>query len=159
MPSRTLLLFKFPFPTLTSFSPGKEKTQWVGINKQAETTPARLGGRAGTSDHSHLCPGLCLLSRVDPNTIAENAAAAVGVCFWLMLPCKPRVFEYCYDLFIYCYHFLFGHTMQHVGSYFPGQGLNLCRLQWKHRVATTGPPGKSPSLAVTSSAFRSQGRL
>ena len=47
MPSRTLLLFKFPFPTLTSFSPGKEKTQWACINKQAETTPARLGGRAG----------------------------------------------------------------------------------------------------------------
>ena len=25
-----------------------------------------------------------------------------------------------------------------------GQGSNLCPLQWKHRVLTTGPPGKSP---------------
>ena len=25
-----------------------------------------------------------------------------------------------------------------VGFYFPNQGSNLCSLQWKHRVLTTG---------------------
>ena len=30
---------------------------------------------------------------------------------------------------------------------FPNQGSNLYPLQWKHRVVTTGPPGKShPSI-------------
>ena len=79
--------------------------------KQVETTPAHLGGREGTSGHSLICPGLCLTNRVDPKTIAENAAAAVGVYFWLMLPCKPRLFASCYDLLIHYYYFLFGHTM------------------------------------------------
>ena len=32
---------------------------------------------------------------------------------------------------------------QRVGCYFPDQGLNPCPLQWKYRVWTTGPPGKS----------------
>ena len=30
-----------------------------------------------------------------------------------------------------------------MGSEFPDQGLNLCLLHWKHRVLSTGPPGKS----------------
>ena len=33
--------------------------------------------------------------------------------------------------------------MWHEESQFPDQGLNLCPLQWKHGVLTTGPPGKS----------------
>ena len=40
--------------------------------------------------------------------------------------------------------FFFGHAMQHVGSYFPNQGSNLCPLQWKRGVLTTELPGKSP---------------
>ena len=32
---------------------------------------------------------------------------------------------------------------QHVGSEFPDQGSNPPPLQWKCRVLTTGPPGKS----------------
>ena len=36
-----------------------------------------------------------------------------------------------------------GHTMKHVGSHLPDQGSNLCTLQQKHQVPTTGPPGKS----------------
>ena len=31
--------------------------------------------------------------------------------------------------------------MQDLSS--PTQGLNLCPLQWKHGVLSTGPPGKS----------------
>ena len=35
----------------------------------------------------------------------------------------------------------------HVGPYFPDLGLNLCfPLQWKCRVLTTGPPGKSLTI-------------
>ena len=34
-------------------------------------------------------------------------------------------------------------AVQHVGSQFPNQGSNLCPLQWKRGVLTTGPPGKS----------------
>ena len=33
--------------------------------------------------------------------------------------------------------------VQHVGSYFPDQWLNLCPLQWDHSGLTTGLPGKS----------------
>ena len=39
--------------------------------------------------------------------------------------------------------FFFGHIAQHVGSSLPNQGLNLCLLQWKWGVLTTGPLGKS----------------
>ena len=38
--------------------------------------------------------------------------------------------------------FYFGHIAQHVGSSLPNQGLNLCLLQWKWGVLTTGPRGK-----------------
>ena len=31
---------------------------------------------------------------------------------------------------------------------FPDQGLNLCPLQWKHGVLTTGPPGKSQNFQI-----------
>ena len=34
-------------------------------------------------------------------------------------------------------------TLCHTGSLFPDQGSNPCPLQWKFRVLTTGPPGKS----------------
>ena len=37
----------------------------------------------------------------------------------------------------------FGRATQHARSQFPDQGLNPCPLQWKLRVSTTGPPGKS----------------
>ena len=43
-------------------------------------------------------------------------------------------------LFIY----FFGHTLRHVAYQFPNHGWNLCPLQWKYRILTTGPPGKSP---------------
>ena len=37
----------------------------------------------------------------------------------------------------------FGRTTWHVGSSFPGQGLNPRPLHWKHGILTTGPPGKA----------------
>ena len=36
-----------------------------------------------------------------------------------------------------------GSAVQHGGSWFPDQGLNLCPLQWKHGVLTTGRPRTS----------------
>ena len=43
--------------------------------------------------------------------------------------------------------FLFGVffflATRHVGSQLPNQGLNSCPRNWKHRVSTTGLPGKS----------------
>lgn len=35
-------------------------------------------------------------------------------------------------------------TLCGMGSYFPNQRSNLCFLQWKSRILTTGLPGKSP---------------
>ena len=37
---------------------------------------------------------------------------------------------------------IFGHTTRHE-ELLPDQGSNLCPLQWKRGVLTTGPPGKS----------------
>ena len=37
---------------------------------------------------------------------------------------------------------MFGHTAPHGGSQFPHQGQNSCFLHWKHKVLTTGNPGK-----------------
>ena len=41
--------------------------------------------------------------------------------------------------------YVFDLTTLHVGSYFPNQGSNLCPLQQKNRLWTTGPPGTSLS--------------
>ena len=37
-------------------------------------------------------------------------------------------------------------TTWHVGSPFPHEGSNLCPLEWKQEVLTTGSPGKSQTL-------------
>ena len=39
--------------------------------------------------------------------------------------------------------FMGGRAMQHMGSQFPDQGLNLYSLHWKCGVLATGTPGKS----------------
>ena len=44
--------------------------------------------------------------------------------------------------------FSFGHTTQPVGSWFSNQGTNPNALVWKHRVLTTGLPGKSPETGI-----------
>ena len=47
----------------------------------------------------------------------------------------------CFFFFV-CLFFFSCHIAQHVGSSLPNQGLNLCLLQWKWGVFTTGPLGK-----------------
>lgn len=41
------------------------------------------------------------------------------------------------------FYLFIGRTTQHLGSQFCSQGSNPCPLQWKLRVLTTRPPGKS----------------
>ena len=52
------------------------------------------------------------------------------------------VWVFCFVLFLFGW--FFGRAMRHAGSYFPDHGSNPCPPQWRHRVLTTGPPGKSP---------------
>ena len=47
------------------------------------------------------------------------------------------------ELVSYCDFFFFGHTSQHMGSWFPNQGWNPCSLPCKHGILTTGPSGNS----------------
>ena len=51
------------------------------------------------------------------------------------------------------YGFFSPHTAQHVGFQFPYQRVNPHPLQWKLRVLTTGPPGKSFIMAFFSILF------
>ena len=49
---------------------------------------------------------------------------------------------------LFFFFFFFGCAAPHVGSQFPNQGSNPHPLQWKRRVPTTGPPGKSPGIFI-----------
>ena len=51
--------------------------------------------------------------------------------------------------------FIFGSTLQHVGSYFPNLGLNPRPLWLQCRFSTTGPLGKSLKWSLN---YRFQGR-
>ena len=65
---------------------------------------------------------------------------------WICCPCvgeETAVLFYLFfkqvellKLFIYVFLFL-GHTLWHIGSYFPDQGSNPCPLHWKYRILTT----------------------
>ena len=50
-----------------------------------------------------------------------------------------------HDILFVC----FCYTTQHAGSEFPDQLLSSCPLKWKHRVLTTGSPGKSPNKILS----------
>ena len=60
-----------------------------------------------------------------------------GKHFWGIWGTENRLSFSFLSFLFFCY------TEWNVGSYFPKQRSNLCSLQWKHRVLTTGPPGKS----------------
>ena len=47
------------------------------------------------------------------------------------------------DSLVRCTFFFFCHATWLAGFYFSDQRRNSCPLQWKHRILTTGPPGKS----------------
>ena len=50
-----------------------------------------------------------------------------------------------YGKLVKYFYFIFFFWPQHVGFSFPTQVSNPWSLQWKHRVSTAGPPGKSLS--------------
>ena len=56
----------------------------------------------------------------------------------------------CVYIHIYIYFFFFfAHSVFEI--LVPGQGWNPHPLQWRRRVLTTGPPGKSPYITVSRS--------
>ena len=57
-----------------------------------------------------------------------------------------------YNFFIFL--FFFGYTMRHAGSYLPDRGSNLCPLQWKPGVLTTGPPGQTQNITFQKMALK-----
>ena len=54
--------------------------------------------------------------------------------------------------FFFFFPLIFGSNIQHAGSWFPNQGLNLHPLHWKYEVLTTGPPEKFLSFSFLSPA-------
>ena len=50
----------------------------------------------------------------------------------------------------------FCHASQHAGSSFPDHGPILCALEWKHRVLTTEPWGKSLARALQRNSTNSR---
>ena len=65
---------------------------------------------------------------------------------WLSLYIFPQTFAF--------FFFFFGeHATRLVGSQSPNQGSNPGPQQWKHRVLTTGPPGKSPDICFYVSVY------
>ena len=61
------------------------------------------------------------------------------MCYFLLYTKVNQFSIYLYPLFFVC----FGHTTWHVGPQFSNQGSNLCPQQWKCRILTTEPSGKS----------------
>ena len=60
--------------------------------------------------------------------------------------CFLKCFKIIFPLYLYIIFIIsFSYTVEHAEYSLPNQGWNLCSLQWKHRVLTTGPPGKSPN--------------
>ena len=79
------------------------------------------------------------------NYLRERLLKCGMVLFWLCVCGKwlrrPRSFS----IFFFFFLKIFGLTVQHAGSLFPDQGLNLRPLQWKCGVLTIGLPG-SPCI-------------
>ena len=51
------------------------------------------------------------------------------------------------------FFFFFLATLHSIGN-FPDQGWNPCPLPWKHRILTTGPPGKSLEEHIFACKYR-----
>ena len=60
---------------------------------------------------------------------------------------------HCFLFFLMFIYLFIGHAKQHVGSQFSSRGLNPCSTHWKHRVLTTGRPGKSLIVSFLMSPF------
>ena len=78
---------------------------------------------------------------------------AVKQCLQSHDHCAFRRMVLFYSFFFLRLICLFGHTAQLVVSYFPDQGSNLCPLQWKLSILTTGPPGRFQSFLIKRSIW------
>ena len=65
----------------------------------------------------------------------------------------PKYFFFNILLFSLLFSF-FGCAKQHVGSWFPDQGLNLCPPHWKNGVPTTGKASKVPGTGFLSGVIK-----
>ena len=65
----------------------------------------------------------------------------------------PKYFFFNILLFSLLFSF-FGCAKQHVGSWFPDQGLNLCPPHWKNGVPTTGKASKVPGTGFLSGVMK-----
>ena len=91
---------------------------------------------------------LNLLSEVTSGPSVANsnplASASLTSSFsFYFFVCMSLPFLFVSFLFIYLFLFIYFFAAPLSPWYFPDQGSNLCPLHWKHRVLTTGPPGKS----------------
>ena len=103
----------------------------VGMPKKKLEVPPRSGKqrKQGLLDFSHACSHLLHLSLLIDSLHHLFSLSLHPLCF----------FERA-SFFIFIFFFFFCSAMQHVGSYFPNQGLNPHSLHRKHGVLT---PGKS----------------
>ena len=69
----------------------------------------------------------------------------ISICASHLLKIQAWSF-YFFLFFYYYYYYIFGCATRHAKSQFPDGGPNLCPLQWKYGVLTTGPPGNSWSF-------------
>ena len=67
---------------------------------------------------------------------------------WKCLHLRPTFIFYNYHFLIF--FFIFLTTSCDMWNLFPSQGSNPWPLQWKHRVLTTGPPGRAHILLIKS---------
>jgi len=93
---------------------------------------------------TNLCPGQRASDLQGPRTLSPIVSTFSCQLLLFFKYFFKNIFYYSYCYFIH--FFFFGCAMQHVGSLFPHQESNPCPLYWKHRILTTGLPGKSHQL-------------
>ena len=115
-----------------------------GLGARQDASVAHRLGQGCTrqsSRHSDPCSRLCRPAVPSTETYSPEFKSSPTVPFGASFSCTDRTH------FPKVFFFGGGHAMWHARSSFPNQGSNPnpCPLQWKHRVLTTGSPGKSLS--------------
>ena len=102
--------------------------------------------------YTYVYVGICVSCFYMSVCVCVHACMCVYMCLYLCLCMSlcvymsvyvhvyiksPILYEWPGSFLIFC------HIPWHVGSSFLNQGSNPHTLMWKHRVLTTGPPGKS----------------
>ena len=92
-------------------------------------------------------PPPCFLSLGHPRTLLAEGSTPPAELRLETILTHFTIFHFFLSFFFFWSH----HAACRI---FPDQGSNLCTLQWKHGVLTTGPPGKplTPSREVASMA-------